>query len=68
PDAKEKAKNLFCGLLTFLVDLFFILLYIILYGVPIVLVIALIYWLCFGKIGIVRKLFIKLSNHKNKES
>ncbi|MBQ3980636.1 MAG: DUF4349 domain-containing protein, partial [Treponema sp.] len=41
PDAKEKAKNLFCGLLTFLVDLFFILLYIILYGAPIVLVIAL---------------------------
>lgn len=68
PDAGEKAKNLFCGLLTFIVELFFILLYIILYGAPIVLVIALIYWLCFGKVGIVRKLFSKLSNHKNKES
>ena len=66
PDAKEKAKNLFCGLLTFLVDLFFILLYIILYGAPIVLVIALIYWLCFGKVGLLRKLFGKLSVRKEK--
>lgn len=66
PDAGEKAKNLFCGLLTFLVELFFILLYIILYGAPIVLVIALIYWLCFGKVGLLRKLFGKLSVHKEK--
>lgn len=68
PDAKEKAKDLFCGLLTFLVDLFFILLYIILYGAPIVLVIALIYWLCFGKVGLLRKLFRKISVRKDKSS
>ncbi len=68
PDAGEKAKNLFGGLIYFLVNLFFVLLYIILYGAPIVLVIALIYWVGFGKVGIIRKLFSKLSNNKNKES
>jgi phosphatidylserine synthase len=35
-------------------------LYIILIGVPSVLLVALLYWLCFGKIGLVKKLFRKL--------
>ena len=66
PDASEKAKNLFGGLLSFIINLFFILLYIVFYGAPIVLVVALFYWLCFGKIGLLRKLFYKVSNHKTK--
>ena len=67
PDARGKAKTLFGDLLGFLVNLFFILLYIVFYGIPIILALALFYWLCFGKVGLLRKLFQKISVRKNKE-
>jgi len=67
PDTGRKMKALFGGLLGFIVGLIFVLLYIVFYGAPIILLVALFYWLCFGKIGILRKLFSNISNKKVKE-
>ena len=61
PDTKSQFRE-FCGnILNFFSNFLFVLLYIIIYGVPIVLVLFLLYWLCFGKVGLLRKLFKKCS-------
>ncbi|MCR5318807.1 MAG: DUF4349 domain-containing protein [Treponema sp.] len=67
PNAGEKAKDLFGGFISFIINLIFVLLYIVFYGIPIILVVALFYWICFGKLGLLRKLFRKISVHKVKE-
>ncbi|MBR3549652.1 MAG: DUF4349 domain-containing protein [Treponema sp.] len=67
PNAGEKAKELFGGFFSFIINLIFVLLYIVFYGIPIILVVALFYWICFGKLGLLRKLFGKISVHKVKE-
>lgn len=60
PDTKSQFRE-FCGnILNFFSSFLFVLLYIIIYGVPIVLVLILLYWLCFGKVGLLRKLFAKV--------
>lgn len=61
PDAKEKFREFWGVIVEFFVGLFFVILYIIVFGIPVILILALIYWLCFGRIGLVRKLFAKLS-------
>ena len=60
PDFLQGLKDFGYNALQFLYDFGLGILYIILIGVPSVLLIALLYWLCFGKIGLVRKLFNKL--------
>ncbi len=51
----------FLGFLNFLV---YAILFIILFGLPSVLLLGLLYWLCFGKIGLVRKFFSLLSGKR----
>lgn len=60
PDVGGKFSNLLGDVVYFAVGILFVLIYIVIFGVPIILIIALLYWICFGKIGLVRKLFGKL--------
>lgn len=60
PDAKSKFREFWGNILSFFCNFLFILLYIIIYGIPIVLLLFFLYWLCFGKIGLLRKLFAKV--------
>ncbi|MDR1748544.1 MAG: DUF4349 domain-containing protein [Spirochaetaceae bacterium] len=52
----------------FLYGLLFAVLYIIVFGVPLVLLAALAYWITFGKAGLVRKLFARLGQGKKKKT
>lgn len=60
PDFIQKLKDFGYNALQFICNFGIGILYIILVGVPTILLIALIYWLCFGKVGLVKKLFNKL--------
>ena len=60
PDIGEKFSDFLGNIVNFLAGFLFALLYIIVFGIPILFAVALFYWLCFGKIGLVRKLFRKL--------
>jgi len=60
PDFLQSLKDFAYNALQFISDFGFGILYLILMGVPTVLLVALIYWLCFGKIGLIKKLFKKL--------
>ena len=60
PDIGGKFSDLWGNIVYFIVGLFFVIIYVVLFGVPVVLILALLYWLCFGKIGLLRRLFAKL--------
>lgn len=60
PDFLQGLKDFAYNALQFVCNFGLGILYIILIGVPSVLLVALLYWLCFGKIGLVKKLFRKL--------
>ena len=60
PDVGGKFSDLLSNVVYFFVGLLFVLIYAVIFGVPIILVLALLYWLCFGKIGLLRKLFARL--------
>ena len=60
PDVGSKFNALASNVIGFFVGLLFVLIYVVIFGIPIVLVLALLYWLCFGRIGLVRKLFARL--------
>lgn len=64
PDARGKFRDFVGNILEFFVVLLFIVLYVAVFGAPIVLVGALFFWLCFGKLGLVRRLFAKLRAKK----
>ncbi len=60
PDFIQGLKDFAYNALQFICNFGIGILYIFLIGVPSVLLVALLYWLCFGKIGLVKKLFRKL--------
>ena len=60
PDVGRRFSDLASDIVYFFVGFLFVLLYIAIFGIPILLVIALIFWLGWGKVGLVRKLFHKL--------
>lgn len=60
PDIKDGARNLLHNIVSFFVNFIFVLIYVFIFGTLIVLALILIYWLAFGKIGLVRKLFDKI--------
>ncbi|MBP5357802.1 MAG: DUF4349 domain-containing protein [Treponema sp.] len=62
PDTKSGFKNFLGTAAGFFNGIMFFLLYLILFGVPIILLAALLWWLCFGKIGLIRKLFKKANS------
>ncbi len=60
PDVKDGARDLASNVVSFFVNFVFILIYVFIFGTLIVLALILIYWIAFGKIGLVRKLFDKI--------
>lgn len=56
----EAAAELFHNFSGFLKDLILVIIGIIIFGIPILLVIALFYFVCFGKVGLLRKLFSRI--------
>ncbi len=62
-DFKEIGYNI----VNFIIGLFKLVIYIIVYGIPLLILLFLFYWLCFGKIGLLRKLFKRLSKKSTKD-
>ncbi len=60
-------KRIGYNIVNFVIGLFKVLIYIIVYGIPILALLFLFYWICFGKIGLIRKLFKRLSKKSTKE-
>jgi hypothetical protein len=61
PDIRQGFRKFISNILDFFVGFFKILLYIVIFGIPVVAVVAFFYWLLNGKKGLIIKLFKKLS-------
>ena len=64
PDTGADFREFLGNTVSFLSHLLIAILYIAAFGIPLVLLAALLWWLCFGKIGLVKKLFAKVSGNK----
>ncbi|MCR4734217.1 MAG: DUF4349 domain-containing protein [Treponema sp.] len=64
PDLGEDFKQFGVNVIHFLEKFFMALFYIIVFGTPIIALIALLYWLLFGRVGLLVRLFKKLSGKK----
>lgn len=60
PDTKTGARKFLGNVVNFFANFAFVALYIVVFGVPVILFFMLIYWLTFGKIGLIRKLFRRI--------
>ncbi|QTQ14763.1 DUF4349 domain-containing protein [Treponema parvum] len=71
PDLKSAFIEFCETVVGFFTGFVFVVLYIIIFGIPILCVAFLLYWICFGKIGVLRKLFAKIragQPHRNRAS
>ena len=57
PTLGERIKELFSGFGDFLSTLALVITGIVIYGIPVLLLLALFFWVCFGKIGLLKKLW-----------
>jgi len=57
PSFKLGFKKFVNSMVNFFYTLFFIVLYVIIYGIPIIIVAGVIYYIGFGKIGLIKKMF-----------
>jgi hypothetical protein len=57
PTLGERIKELFSGFGDFVSTVLVVLVGVVIYGIPVLLVLALLFWLCFGRIGLMRKLW-----------
>lgn len=64
PDLKQEFRYLWSDTVEFFVDLLFIIFYVIIFGIPILACVAFAYWLLFGRIGLLKKLFKFLKGKK----
>ena len=60
PDVKDSWNEILSNIIAFFWGLVKVLFYIVIFGIPIVAVAAFFYWLLFGKVGLLIKLFKKL--------
>ena len=60
----ERIKELFGSFGTFLSTVIVVIVGIIIFGIPLLIVFALLFWLLFGKIGLLRKLWVLLKGKK----
>lgn len=60
PDLKDKFSKLGYNIVNFLAGFLVFILYLVLYGLPILALVAFLFWLLFGKVGLLRKLYNKL--------
>lgn len=65
PDTNSQLRQFFANILNFFVKFIFTALYIVIFGVPSVLFLMLIYWLGFGKVGLFKKTLCKNKKIKN---
>ena len=70
PRMSEKFSGFLAGAVEFFADMFIVLLYAAVCGVPAVLVLAGIYWLAWGRAGLLRRLLKKVSRRpdENRDS
>ena len=61
PNLSNGVRRFLSNLVDFFVGLITALLYVVICGVPIVAIIAFFYWLLFGKVGLLKKIFRNLS-------
>lgn len=57
PDLKQKFRELGVNIVDFFASFLMVIIYLIIYGVPVVAIGALLFWLLFGKIGLLVKLY-----------
>ena len=67
PDLKSAFIEFCETVVGFFANFIFVVLYIIIFSIPIVCVAFLLYWICFGKIGVLRKLFGKIRAGKKEK-
>ena len=67
PDLKSAFIEFCETVVGFFANFIFVVLYIIIFGIPILCVAFLLYWICFGKIGVLRKLFGKIRAGKKEK-
>ena len=67
PDLKSAFIEFCETVVGFFANFIFVVLYIIIFGIPILCVALLLYWVCFGKIGVLRKLFGKIRAGKKEK-
>ncbi len=67
PDLKSAFIEFCETVVGFFANFIFVILYIIIFGIPILCVAFLLYWICFGKIGVLRKLFEKIRAGKKEK-
>ena len=67
PDLKSAFIEFCETVVGFFSNFIFVILYIIIFGIPILCVAFLLYWICFGKIGVLRKLFEKIRAGKKEK-
>ena len=67
PDLKSAFIEFCETVVGFFTNFIFVVLYIIIFGIPILCVVFLLYWICFGKIGVLRKLFEKIRAGKKEK-
>ena len=67
PDLKSAFIEFCETVVGFFANFIFVVLYIIIFGIPILCVAFLLYWICFGKIGVLRKLFEKIRAGKKEK-
>ena len=60
PDVKNSWNEIVSNIIGFFWNLVKVLFYIVIFGIPVIAIVALFYWLLFGKIGLLVKLFKKL--------
>ena len=65
PDFGRGFRRFIYNVLDFLINFLQVILYVIVFGAPIIIAIAFFYWLLFGKLGLLKRLFRRLSG-KNK--
>lgn len=68
PDARSRAREFCANTVTFFVNFAFFALYAVIFGIPVILFAMLIYWLGLGKVGLLRKLFKRISAGKKEEA
>lgn len=66
PEVGDSFREFISNVVFYFAGFLFLIFYIVIYGVPAVLLAAGIYWVTFGKIGLVKKLFIAASSKRNK--
>jgi hypothetical protein len=72
PTLGERIKELFSGFGDFVSTALMVLIGIVIYGIPVLLLLALLFWLCFGRIGLMKKLWYmaagKNGSRKNRQT